>query len=325
MANLVINKYIFFERGSVGMTQKEKITLLKSTIMFMYEKEGRSKSYISRVLEVDRKTLTGMINEWGLIQANVSRLTPSNQKFANKHRQLIKSRLDNNISQVKIAEELGVGRDYLRNIIVKDEVLNKANKDYTHRIMVRAKENRQKAMDKSSLNYSFEELDGEEWKEILGYEGYYISNMGRVKHYIKRYKKFILLKPSPNSKNEGRLYIRIKDKNLQVSRLVGFAFIEGHTKEKNTIDHLDGDATNNRADNLEWTTQGENNERAYRNGRTVNVAYSKNGRFKKIILDGKYEFSTITALAKFLGVSHTQMQRYISGEAKFSHDIEFIY
>lgn len=307
------------------MTQKEKITLLKSTIMFMYEKEGRSKSYISRVLEVDRKTLIGMINEWGLVQANVSRLTPSNQKFANKHRQLIKSRLDNNISQIKIAEELGVGRDYLRNIIVKDEVLNKANQDYTHRIKMQAEINRQNAMNRSSFDYNFEELEGEEWKEILGYDGYYISNMGRVKHYIKRYKRYILLKPYPNEKNEGRLYIKLKDKNLQVSRLVGFAFIKGYSEEDNTIDHLDGDCQNNCAYNLEWVSQSENNRRAYERGRRKNIAYSKNKRFKKIVLNDEYKFSTITSFAKFLGVSHTQAQRYISGDANFSHNIKFIY
>ncbi len=307
------------------MTQKEKITLLKNTIVTMYEKEGRSKSYISRILEVDRKTLIGMINEWKLVQANISRLTPSNQKFANKHRQLIKSRLDNNISQVKIANELGVGRDYLRNIISKDEVLNKANQDYVHRLKVQAEENKENAMNMSNRDYHFEELEGEEWKEILGYDGYYISNMGRVKHYIKGYDKFILLKPYQNLKNYGRLYIRIQDKALQVSRLVGFAFVKGNSEEKNTIDHIDGDPTNNRADNLDWVSQSENNERAYKNGRTKNIAYSKNGRFKKIILDDKYEFSTITSLAKFLGVSHTQTQRYISGETKFSRNVEFIY
>ena len=36
------------------MTQKEKIEMLKETITFLYEKEGRSKSYISRLLCVDR-------------------------------------------------------------------------------------------------------------------------------------------------------------------------------------------------------------------------------------------------------------------------------
>lgn len=307
------------------MTQKEKIIMLKTTIEHLYEKEGRSKSYISKLLEVDRKTLINMINEWGLVKANITRLTPSNQKFANKNRQLIKSRLDNNIAQTEIAKELGVSRDYLRNIIEKEPILKKANEDYVNRLSLKAEERREKFMNKSRLDYEFEEIEGEEWKEILGYENYYISNMGRVKHYIKTYKRFILLKPQLNPRCQNRLYIRIMNNNLQISRLVGFAFVEGYSLDKNTIDHKDGNTINNRADNLEWVSQSENNKRSYINGRKTNKAFSKNSRFKKIILDKKYEFSTITAMANFLNVSHTQAQRYISGEINFSRSIDFIY
>lgn len=307
------------------MTQREKIEMLKSTIIFLYEKEGRSKSYISKLLEVDRKTLTNLIKEWGLVQANIKRLTPSNQKFANKNRQLIKSRLDNDISQIKIAEELGVTRDYLRNIIEKDDILNKANQDYINRIRKNAKERKNQLMDDSKFDYDIIELEGEEWKEILGYEDYYISNMGRVKKYIKSYNSYHLLTPYKNERCMDRLYISIKGKNLQVARLVGFAFVNGYSEENNTIDHIDGDCTNNRFDNLAWVTQGENNKRAYDNGKPTNKAYQKNGNFKKIIVDDKYEFKTIVAVAKFLDVSPTQIQRYISGECSCEHKIKLIY
>ena len=47
--------------------------------------------------------------------------------------------------------------------------------------------------------------------------------------------------------------------------------------------------------------------------------------FKKIILNDMYEFKTITALAKFCGVSWTQMNRYIANECKHDYKIEFIY
>ena len=55
------------------------------------------------------------------------------------------------------------------------------------------------------------------------------------------------------------------------------------------------------------------------------IGYSKNGKFKKIIMDNKYEFKTIAALAKFLQVSESQVQRYISGETKSEHTFQFIY
>ena len=73
------------------MTEREKIELLKNTIIKLYCNEGRSKSYISRLLEVDRKTLIKAINEdWKLEKGNVSYLTPSNQKFANKNKNPLK-------------------------------------------------------------------------------------------------------------------------------------------------------------------------------------------------------------------------------------------
>ncbi|MGL5086181.1 MAG: NUMOD4 domain-containing protein [Clostridium sp.] len=306
------------------MTQREKIELLKTTIVFLYEKEGRSKSYISKLLDVDRKTLTYIIEDWDLKQANLGYLNPSNQKFANKHRQFIKSKLDQNMSQIKIAKELGVSRDYLINIINKDDVLSRANKDYVNRLKLGAEICKKNQMENSSLNYNVVDEDGEEWTNILGYEHYFISNKGRIKKYIKRYDSYTLLKSNINS-SSGRSYIKIEDKGLQVSRLVGFAFVEGYSDTNNTIDHIDGDFTNNIASNLQWVSQSENNKRAYTKGRSVSKAYNKNKKFKKIVVDKKYEFKTIISFANFCNVSQSQAHRYISGECKYKYEIEFIY
>lgn len=306
------------------MTHKEKINILKDTIIKLYEQEGRSKSYISSLLNVDKRVLTYQIKEWNLKQKKIHRLTPSNQKFANKHRQLIKSRLDNNISQVEIAKELGVSRDYLRNIIHGDEGLNKINQEYLIRIKNQAIENKENKIENSSLEYNFVEIEGEIWKEILGYENYFISNFGRVKKYIKTYDSFILLKTTINPLSK-REYVNINKTGLQVSRLVGFAFVEGHNQEKNTIDHINGNPLDNRAENLEWVSQSENNKRAYINGKKPHKSYSKNGKFKQVVVNNKYTFKTIVATAKFLGVSPTQVQRYIDGETKNDYNIKLIY
>ena len=73
-------------RSVLEMTQKEKIESLKGTIEHLYCKEGRNKTYIANLLEVDRKTLSAYINNWNLEKANISYMTPSNQKFINKNR-----------------------------------------------------------------------------------------------------------------------------------------------------------------------------------------------------------------------------------------------
>lgn len=306
------------------MTQREKIELLKDTIVFLYEKEGRSKSYIARLLVVDRKVLIEKIKEWNLIQANISYLSPSNQKFLNRNRELIKSRLDNDYTQVEIAEELGITRDKLVKLIPKDKVLNEANQKRKQRIKQRQEEEIETLKNKSRFQYDFEDMEGEVWVEILGYEGYWISNKGRVKSYVPTYGAYKLLTLAPGGV-DGRLYVRLGTKNLQVARLVGFAFVGGHSEESNTINHIDGDFTNNDSSNLEWVSQSVNNKKAYDMGRSKVIAYQKNGRFKKIILNDTYEFKTITALAKFLKVSPTQVQRYISNECSHDYKIEFIY
>ena len=210
------------------MTQKEKIEMLKETITFLYEKEGRSKSYISRLLCVDRKTLVYKINEWGLIKANISYMKPSTLKFLNRNKQLILSRLNNDINVTDISKELGVSREIVYNVIEKDTDLNECYEQYKNRLEEKRTDKINSLKSASYYDYDFTELDGEEWKEILGYPNYYVSNMGRIKKYIKSYDAFTLLKPTLAGGKRNRYYISMNGKNLQVSRLVGFAFVDGH-------------------------------------------------------------------------------------------------
>ena len=100
------------------------------------------------------------------------------------------------------------------------------------------------------------------WKDVVGYEGLYkISNTGRVKS-VKRDK---ILKEQLNER--GYLRVSLSKNNKQkiysVHRLVMITFI-GYEEGKQ-VNHIDGDKTNNRLDNLEWTTQSENMKHAYDN------------------------------------------------------------
>ena len=308
------------------MTKKEeqiqKIEFLETTIRTLYEKEGRSISYISKLLEIDRGILGKEIKNRRLIKANVNHLTPSVQKFINKNKPFILSRLSQQVAISDIAKELNVSRDKIYYVIERDKELTEAKIQFENNKVNIKKESGAKR------NY-FEELDGEEWKPVLGFSGYFVSNKGRFKKYLRTYDCYSLLKPTPNSRN-GRLYVSLiteegKRKNLMAARIVGHAFCNGYSKEKNTIDHLDGDITNNDASNLEWVSQKENNTRAYKNGKAPVIHYSKNGKFKKIVLNDKYEFKTIRSLANFLGVSESQAHRYISGETSCQYVIKLIY
>lgn len=120
----------------------------------------------------------------------------------------------------------------------------------------------------------------EKWVEIDGYETLYqISNYGRVKSQ-PRYKLnnggLMILNPRiikqhPNSR--GYYRVQLTDatggrKRFFIHRLVALHFVNNPNAEINdVVNHLDSDHTNNRADNLEWTTAQGNVEHAVRNGR----------------------------------------------------------
>lgn len=310
-----------------NLTSKEKAELLKSSIYHLYSNEGRSISYISRLLGINRKTLSDMIKAWDFPEAEPRHhLTPSNQKFLNAHRNLIKSRLDNDVALTHIAIELKTDRHKLyRTFIANDPVLEKAYEDCINRRHENHNNRVENMKSKSHLEYDFEDLPGEIWKPILGYPEYEVSNIGRVRHHIKRYDSYILMKQQPN-KNNGRLYIRLtnesgKSKNLQVANLVGHAFVDGYDETHCTINHDDGDVQNNRADNLYWQTQSENNTHSYRK-LNRSVVDHKRYHFKTILYKNKYEFKTVAAFAKFIGKSETQARRYLDEPEK--HDIKLI-
>ena len=118
-------------------------------------------------------------------------------------------------------------------------------------------------------------LPKEIWKSIKDYEGLYeVSNLGRVRSLPKdlinskgvtRHWKMKLLSPKPYA--TGYVYVTLhngdkKDRFL-VHRLVAVCFIE-NPNDLPCINHIDGIKTNNKVDNLEWCTYGDNEKHAFR-------------------------------------------------------------
>lgn len=308
------------------MNHKEKINSLKNTIYQLYVNEGRSKSYISKLLEIDRKTLSNVLNyEYKWEQGKQHYLKPSNQKFLNKNKEFIMSRLLLDISVSEIAKELKVTKDFLFKTIIyndkqlKEEVIRKSER-LKNKAIIKKEENKEK----SSRNYKYILEEDEIFKTILGFTKYKISNYGKVIKYIKKYDNYYLLKPTPNTRT-GRLYISLvndngKTKNLQLARIVAHNFCDGFSEVNNTVNHIDGNILNNHSSNLEWVKK-DNNSYKFNRKKSKN----KYGNFKFILVDNKYEFKTILSLAKFLKVSTTQAYRYIDNECKTNRKIELIY
>ena len=115
---------------------------------------------------------------------------------------------------------------------------------------------------------SLEDLPGEIWADIEGYERLYqISTKGRIKSFYKN--KATILKQ--NISGYGYLRVHLcKNKevtNFYVHRLVAETFIP-NPKNLPEVDHLDGNKLNNCVENLRWVTSSENKKAAIKSGAT---------------------------------------------------------
>ena len=110
-------------------------------------------------------------------------------------------------------------------------------------------------------NLSLNDMKGEVWKDIIGYEkNYKISNYGRIKSLRRLYEKTVWVKYRDEcikklliqnisvfvtlSKNAINTNFRIKD-------LVASHFLE-NPDNKTEVIHINGDYLNNRFDNLKY-------------------------------------------------------------------------
>lgn len=87
---------------------------------------------------------------------------------------------------------------------------------------------------------------------------YYVSNYGEVKS-VKTDK---VLKPMVTIKGYHRVDLGYK--TYSIHRLVAIEFISNDFN-KPQVNHIDCNKANNRADNLEWCTNGENQQHALNN------------------------------------------------------------
>lgn len=102
----------------------------------------------------------------------------------------------------------------------------------------------------------------EEWTTIDEFPNYEISNQGRIRN---RNTKQILRQKVDRGYHRIMLYRDGETCTKQIHRLVADSFVP-NIDNKKEVNHIDGNKDNNRADNLEWCTRGENMKHAFANG-----------------------------------------------------------
>ena len=160
-------------------------------------------------------------------------------------------------------------------------------------------------------------------KEHPVYINYLITSNGDVisKNYMKRGYKSLL---KPWCCNKGYLHVELcKDKKVKhklVSRLVAETFIDNINNKPN-VNHKDGIPLNNHVSNLEWCTQKENIQHAFRTG-LAKKRFGKDNHSSKSI----YQFSknmifirkwdNIIEASKTLNIDGGSISRVCNGKRK---------
>jgi hypothetical protein len=200
-------------------------------------------------------------------------------------------------------------------------------------------------------NYSLENLDGEEWRDVEGYEGLYqVSNMGRVKGLEREYK-------SNNGKGTeyiGKTKTRILKQGLttdgypqvalcrnstckyvKVHKLVAKAFIP-NTENKPTIDHISTVRHDNRVCNLRYFTfkeqMAENKITKERHRKIVsewgkkNIKKANESNKKKVrCITTNKTFNSVKEGAEFYGIDPRRVSDCCRNKRKNHNGMEWEY
>jgi len=176
----------------------------------------------------------------------------------------------------------------------------------------------------------------ENWKDIIGYEGLYmVSDLGNIKtlkreyftgeYYSKRVIHEHLLVPALDQKGYLRIGLSKNSKNTthKVHRIVAIAFIENKSN-KPQVNHKNGIKSDNRALNLEWADNSDNQIHAFKHGLNVarkgeNHSMSKLCEADVLKIRGMYiSGNTQTEISKIYNVTQANISEIVTKKS-WSH------
>jgi hypothetical protein len=152
----------------------------------------------------------------------------------------------------------------------------------------------------------------------MNYKGYCITSDGEV------YSRFgNKLKPQRAGRNGEYRSVPIFRKPVYIHRIVAELYIP-NPENKPTVNHIDGDKTNNAVSNLEWATYSENNQHALDTGlrepaRPPHVWGDDHASNKVNSADVYHMYRLqwagmgVCAIAEVTGISRAQASRILNG------------
>lgn len=152
-------------------------------------------------------------------------------------------------------------------------------------------------------------IDTESWKEVPNFPRYEASTMGRLKRkqytdHLGRTYKEIIVKGRNSSRIGDRVVLCNQGcKDYILARVIATTFYEYPLDTKLTVNHIDGNRSNNNIGNLELITREENNRHAHEHGLFIK-------KYRMTILrdtqTGKrFLFDSQTQASKFLGKNNS--------------------
>lgn len=163
------------------------------------------------------------------------------------------------------------------------------------------------------------------WKEVEGFDGYFVSSAGRVKNAYG-------IVNEHRTANRAQIGMKKDGKwgRYDVSRLVAKAFLP-NPYNLNTVTHRDGDYHNNRVDNLKWCSRSECPKIVKRRKPVLGVAkedanYRKRAVFQ-INVNGEIfcRYSSIQNASRLTGISVNGICRCLSGALTTSGGYKWAY